>query len=467
MANLGIPWLVATAACLCVGAVAFYRGGPGLGVGIGLAMACLVPTWVDLGIGDARLNVRHATAIALMAAYCFHPRGRIWSSLNMLDIAVAGLVIWHIVVDYTVDGFSSVLPIRAYLEWGLPYVSGRFAMMHAHSISKLAVWFTSVAILIGLAAVVESISQMNIWEIVFGHVRADDLIKRPQGLRFGLSFRAMGPTRHPILLGCVLVLLVPWAISLATTDGVRWRRILGWSGVVSIILGTFAAMSRGPLLALIVAAFVATSFYYVWARRLFPAIIIVGALATFLGWSSILEFIDRIENEKSSARVVEINGEFERYTSSRARILIFQLYGPLVFRGGITGFGTAALEPTPPNIPGLSISARDHQTLGVVENSYLTIALRFGMVGVSLFILLHVAAIATAFSLARKQSLVTYPAPPVFLVAIGSILVGMSFEMMTVLPVYDFYFWVLFMCGMVAGLAALDVKIRRGEVSID
>jgi len=39
--------------------------------------------------------------------------------------------------------------------------------------------------------------------------------------------------------------------------------------------------------------------------------------------------------------------------------------------------------------------------------------------------------------------------------------------MMTVLPVYDFYFWVLFMCGMVAGLAALDVKIRRGEVSID
>ena len=467
MADLGIPWLVATAVCISVGGVAFYRGGPGLGVGIGLAMACLVPTWVDLGIGDARLNVRHATAIALMAAYCFHPQGRIWSSVNMLDVAVAGLVIWHIVVDYTIDGFSSVLPVRAYLEWGLPYVAGRFAMMHSSSISKLDVWFASVAVVIGLAAVVESMSQINIWEVVFGHVRADDLIKRPQGLRFGLLFRAMGPTRHPILLGCVLVLLAPWAISLATADGVRWRRILGWSGVVSIVLGVFAAMSRGPLLALIVAALVAISFYYVWARRIFSAAIIMGVLVTFLGWSSILEFIDRIENEKSSAQVVEMDGEFERHTSTRHRILIFKLYGPLVFRGGITGFGTAAIEPIPPNIPGLSISARDRQILGIVENSYLTIALRFGLVGVSLFILLHVAAIVTAFSLARKQSLVAYPAPPVFLVAIGSILVGMSFEMITVLPVYDFYFWILFMCGMVAGLAALDVKIRRGEVSID
>jgi len=308
---------------------------------------------------------------------------------------------------------------------------------------------------------------MNIWEIVFGQVRADDLIKRPQGLRFGLLFRAWGPTRNPILLGCVLVLMVPWAISLATTHGARWRRILGWSGVVSIILGTFAAMSRGPLLALIVAASVAMSFYYLWARRVFLATVVMAVLVGFWGWSSILEFLDRIENEKSSARVVEVDGDFERHSSTRHRILIFQLYGPLVFRGGITGYGTAALRPIPPNIPGLSISARDQQTLGIVENSYLTIALRFGLVGVFLFISLHVAAIATAFSLARKQSLVTYPAPPVFLVAIGSILVGMSFEMMTVLPVYDFYFWVLFMCGMVAGLAALDVKIRRGEVSID
>ncbi len=467
MAEVGIPWLVAAAVCLFIGAVAFYRWGPGAGVGIGLAMACLVPTWGYLDVSDSRLNVRHATAIVLMTAYCFHPQGRIWSTLNMIDVAVAGLVIWHIVVDYTIAGFSSLLPIRAYLEWALPYVSGRFAMMHARSISKLSVWFTGVAILIGLAAIVESFSQMNIWEIVFGQVRADDLIKRPQGLRFGLLFRAWGPTRNPILLGCVLVLMVPWAISQATTNGARWQRFLGWSGVVSIILGTFATMSRGPLLAIILAALVATSFYYAWARRVFSAAVVVGVLVTVWGWSSLWEFLDRIENESSMAQVVEVDGEIERYTNSRHRILIFQLYGPLVFRGGITGYGTAALRPIPPNIPGLSISARDQQTLGIVENSYLTIALRFGLVGVSLFVLLHVAAIVTAFSLACNQSLVTYPAPPIFLVAIGSVLVGMCFEMMTVLPVYDFYFWVLFMCGVVSGLAALDVKIRRGEVSLD
>ncbi len=69
----------------------------------------------------------------------------------------------------------------------------------------------------------------------------------------------------------------------------------------------------------------------------------------------------------------------------------------------------------------------------------------------------------TAIQLRRSAGLILYPDGPAFLTALASILVGVAFEIMTVFSSYDFMFWILFHCGVVAGLASLRHDMLRGK----
>ncbi len=49
-------------------------------------------------------------------------------------------------------------------------------------------------------------------------------------------------------------------------------------------------------------------------------------------------------------QVVEVDGEYEAFSGSRNRLLVWEVYGPLVLKGGPLGFGTEAVSSFPPNI---------------------------------------------------------------------------------------------------------------------
>ncbi len=465
MADISIFWLVATAICVGVGAVAVYRHGPGVGAGVGLAVACLMPTWTATWVYGQPIDVRLATAIALIGAYCFHSDGKIWSRINLIDIAVAGLVVWQVTVDWLHDGFGALVPLTSYLEWALPYLAGRFSVMHSGALASIRLPFACCAVVIACLALVESFANVNAWEMLFGPV--DDLVKRGRGMRYDFLYRAMGPTRHPIFLGIVLMLMVPWAVSLIDSEGSRKLKYIGWLSLAGVVVGVLATVSRGPLLCLFLAAATALSYYSLWARRVFAVTIVLGAILAAVNWSSVVGFVESTGSINVRSRVVEVDGEAVAYTGSNNRLFVLEIYGPLVVRGGAMGFGTEATSSFPPNIPGLPVSARAQEVLGIVDNSYILIGLRLGIVGLAFFVLMLFASIYNAFSLARNQSLVTYPGGSLFLVALGSILLAVSVEILTVFSSYDFIFWLLFTCGVVSGLTALDRKIRGGEVQID
>ncbi len=465
MTEISGSWLVAVVVCLAAGVIVSLRSGPGAGVASGLALGCLVPTWVLLSINRWPIDVRLTVAAVLVSAYCFHPAGRFIRRITLIDLAVVGLVVWHIVVDWMHEGFNPWIPLRAYGEWALPFVAGWFAVMHRGSISLLAPWFAGVAVVAAVLALPEAIVGINSWELLFGEV--DDLVKVHRGQRYGLLNRAMGPTRHPIFLGIVLLMLIPWAVSLIGSEQRRRRQVFGWLSLLTIVLGMFATMSRGPLIGLVVSGVTAACFYSLWARRIFGVAAVAGLFAVVIGWSSFIDFLDRTENTQSFGNVIELNGVVEQYTGTRNRLFVVKVYGPLVLRGGAVGFGTTAVSSFPPNIPGLPVLARTREVLGIVDNSFILIGLRFGLVGLGLLLMLLAATIVKAYVLARQLSLVTYPNGPGFLVALGSILVGVSVVILSVFSSYEFFFWILFTCGVVSGLAALDLRIRRGEIQVD
>jgi len=69
---------------------------------------------------------------------------------------------------------------------------------------------------------------------------------------------------------------------------------------------------------------------------------------------------------------------------------------------GLRCFSNDSASTFPPNIPGLPPEVKAREILGYVDNSYLLIGLRFGIIGCTFFSLLIVTSIGIAFGLMRS-----------------------------------------------------------------
>ena len=120
---------------------------------------------------------------------------------------IALMCVSHIATDYFATGLTPILPFRAYGEWALPYVAGRYAIRDRNDLKWIAPWVAGVLLFLGVMSCIESLSTVNPFEVIFGN-RPTELASR-NAARLGLK-RAFGPTTHPIFLGMVLAVLMPW-----------------------------------------------------------------------------------------------------------------------------------------------------------------------------------------------------------------------------------------------------------------
>ena len=218
---------------------------------VGMAIALLAASWFKVSIAGFDVNVASAATIVLMTAVCFHSFKGIWTPLTVLDVLMTSIVVWHIVVDvhygmHPINAFA-----EAYSEWALPYVTGRFAAVHRHAVATYAPWIVIAGIFFGVAAVVESLTSINFWEKIISPI--DDAVFQPRFAtkRYGLLYRAHGPLRHPIFLGVLFLMLMPWAVVLIESEKSSRRfRALGVTGLIVGCLGIAATVSRGPMIAL-------------------------------------------------------------------------------------------------------------------------------------------------------------------------------------------------------------------------
>lgn len=433
---------------------------PNLAVGACAAIALLAPTWVTIGTSPLIFDVRMALACLMLIIYCFHPLGTLRYPHHWLDAVVLALILVHVASDIFIGGSTAAVSLRAIGEWSLPYLAGRCAVLFRGSVTWLAPWFAVSLIILGIGALVESYSGINPWEILFTPV--DDLVQRSREPRYGLLYRAAGPTRHPIFLAILLLLLVPWTIALIERGTSRWAQAMGGCALVMALLGMLATVSRGPLIGLAMAASTAICIRWPKVRPGFLLTAVIILAASFFYGSEMVTWMEKTDARGSRGKLVDVDDEAVVYSNTRNRLLVWKIYGPLVIRGGFFGYGTDAVSSFPPNIPGLPKSARAAETLGIVDNSYLLIGLRFGWVGVALFSLLLGGSIATALSHRRAAGLMFYPYGAAFLTALASILVGVALEIATVFFSYEFAYWLLFHCGVVAGLASLRQRLLGG-----
>ncbi|TWT66643.1 O-antigen ligase family protein [Allorhodopirellula solitaria] len=442
-----------------------YRHGKQYVLGAGMAVSMLAGTWFEITLWNTEINVAMATAIVLLIAYCTHSWREIFKALNLLDVLVGALMIWHIIVDVSHEGQPLAFTLRAYGQWMLPYAAGRYAFLHPGSMSKLSPVFVAVASFIAIAAVYESFTSVNLWETIFIHV--DDKVSRVVGQRYGLLYRSIGPVRNAIFLGIMLYLLLPFAVDLTTPrDDARWRRAAGFAGMILIMLGIVATVSRGPMLCVVLAGAFALVCVNRYARWILIPLAAAGVIFTAVQFDTVANYLESGGDEHTRSRIVDVDheGDAEIHNNTRHRLLIPKIYGPIVFEGGPLGYGTTASSGFPPrNIPGLPNDPAISGLLRNVDNTYINIGLAFGWVGLALFVTLLITTIVQALQLAPVASTYLYPSDARVAVAYASIFFAIIFEIWTVHWSYDYSFWVLFQVGVVAGLTSQCVRVRRGE----
>ena len=428
----------------------------------------LAGTWFLGDLAGVPIDVRTAVSIIWLTIYCFHSGRRIIQKWGLMDVLIGAMLAWHIIVDSYHSGFDIGLPARAYGEWILPFAAGRYAIIFRESIVKLSPWFVAIGSILCIGGLVEFWFGINPWQLVF--VEIDDLVKQYSGSRWIGRERAQGPTRNPIFLAAILMMLVPWYLAWISDFRERNQDTTQQLWVVPALLlgllslGILATMTRGAIVAL------GLSFvFYLGTRNRYMAILastcvlIVGGLV-FVNFDSIASWLHRTTVATDKSQVVEVDGKAERYTGTHNRLWVFRVYAPLATQGGVFGYGSDRTDTFPPDIPGLPKDERSRRILRFVDNSLILLALRFGWIGGILFTLLFVAGTVQCLLLRETAETFFGPSGRIFIIAQACIFVGIAFQTVLVFWSYDYAFWVIFHLGVLAGLQSLRKLVLSGQI---
>ncbi|WDQ17497.1 O-antigen ligase family protein [Rhodopirellula sp. P2] len=438
-----------------------WKHGKHSALGAGMAASLLAGTWFEIVVLDTRINVTMATAIILLFVYCTHSWREIFRFLGPLDYLIGAITIWHVIVDTYYGEQPLAVAAQAYGQWMLPYAAGRYAFLHRESLPKLAPVFAIVGALVSVLCLTEAWTGVNLWETIF--VSRDDLVNFNGQLRYGIAYRACGPTRHAIFLSNVLLTLVPFAV-LLTQRGIDWFPKLGkwnqWLGpvlLVVLLLGVASSISRGPVVTLVLAACLAFAWLYRPAAWTVFALLVISMAWIASDWEGFVRLLETDSNDRKRAAVLVVDEQEESvvYTGTRNRLVNLQVYVPILIQGGPLGYGTIDSTGFPPeNLPGLPTDPQVRKRLGIVDNAFLNNGLRFGWVGLALFTGLFFMASSTAFQLSRRASTYFFPLDQRYFLAAATLTIAFLFEIATVFWSYDYAFWVLFGFGLIAGLSS-------------
>ena len=446
MQGVSEGWLFGVCSIAAVWVILLIKRGPAQALGPAIALSFLFPVWLKVQFAGVPFDIRTTiTALALLGYIC-HPDGKIRSPLTLLDFCIAMMWCSHVVSDIYADGFNATLPLRAYGEWVLPYVAGRFAIRDRQSLAGIAPWIAGVLVVLGILSCVESISKINPFESVFGNRPSELAYRGSQRLGFK---RAFGPTMHPIFFGMLQATLLPWLAFYRQPGQTREVRVIIWCAFLISVAGIVCTVSRTPALTVVLVGILLLAFCYVTLR--WPlALITTATIVLFLIFpNEITDTISRWTGGGEKLQLVEIDGKAVESSSSRSRLVVLRAYSDAAIKAGPIGFGSEATSTFPPKIPYMQGKTQISHMFKMIDNGYLLITLRFGWIGGISLLMLFMTATFTGFSLSFENSgqIVTAAMGCLFAVT-GTI------SLMLVWLSYDFAFPLLWSFGIISGLAS-------------
>lgn len=432
-------WLVSVVFSLVIGlGFAFWKGAA-TGLGIAVVASCLFPDWLEYPLAGMPFTVRTTVCALAIFAYALRYPWRIKSPLIPLDFAVAGLVVAHTITDYHY-GVGWLAGLRGYGEWALPYVCGRYALRRNENPVILGWAVCTLLVLLSIGAMIEVATKTNVWEVVFGN-RSGQFPR--DAMRYGLK-RAYGNTIHPIFYAMQLVVLLPWPIYLwRATENVSARTIAGTVLLIAFI-GSISTVSRSPILAFIAVPVFALAVKFVWARWLAGLAVIAVLVLMF---QSPVDFTkDAAAAAGDEFKQVYIGDEKVPISSLMTRFWLYRVYWPALQDGGLLGYGTQATSEFPVDVPKRPKNADTLYMFRWIDNAYILLGLRFGLIGLIAYVIFLLTAIGTGLSLRRDRYWSTMA------ISFASTYLTLAMMLLSVWMSYDFGFEALWMAGVIGGI---------------
>lgn len=380
---------------------------PQLAAGVIVPLAWLAPVWLQWtiiqhnngSIVGTGIDVKLGVSTAVLVSYLFFKRSTYPFRLVPCDYAMIGMVVVHGLSDVYHQGLQPIILGRMYAEWWVPYVVGRIAFQYRRDISAFWPVLVAVAIWLGVLSVLETITEYNLYEALFGMRPSEGVVHESK--RWGM-LRACGPTLNPIYLGCLQLLLLAWT-SYAALLAARKQASIAWL-IAPIIsgLGILSSGSRAPILGMLLFVPTLLFFRFPKLRWVMLAMALVGGVFVISQREMLIESLEQWSGEdryyRADVRML-VNDESKEFSNTRYRLLLIDVYKIAVKRGGLLGFGSEAVTGFPIQVPVGPQEFETLRTMRSIDNTYLLITLRFGYLGLLCFVLAACTAIYQLFAI--------------------------------------------------------------------
>jgi len=225
-------------------------------------------------------------------------------------------------------------------------------------------------------------------------------------------------------------------------------------------------MSRGPTLALGSTLYLTAALRRPrWRWPMLAAVLIMGTLAVWQR-NLVLDALHVWSTEAAHIRKhgftkVIIDGKPVEYSGTMHRILMWEVYSNAMQRAGWIGFGTDRTSEFPPRIPLGPTDVQTLKRLSFVDNEYILLDLRFGLIAVICFIVAGLSVVAYFMLGALHQ-----PAEnSLFLASMGAMVLSVMLILLTVWLPHDFGFALIWTMGIGSGLRSAWQRGYRAEGS--
>ncbi len=445
-----------------------YRFNPRLAIGVVIATAFLLPVWcqfdmigvsneLELALG---LDLKVSVGTTCLILYCFMPGRTFPVTLVPCDFVMIFLVTTHAMSDCFNEGFTWILVPRIYAEWYVPYITGRLVIQKQGDISNFWKIMAAFGTVVGMLAVFEAFSYVNLYEYIFGPRPLNGVPR--DVIRWGIK-RSYGHSMHPLYLSVVLIGLLGWSFFGSLQSVYRRANKFWLFAPLWPILGIAVTGARSSILAIPIIAIATLFFGFRKLRWWIIGTTLIAGGFVMINREAIIVKLEQWGGERRGyvKNQIVVDGEVLSHSGTRNRLNLLAVYDIALRRSGLLGFGTENVGDFPPNVP---LGPREVATLKKVkyiDNQFILITLRFGYLGLLFFAGAIFAAIMQLFYVGNQ-----YPGRSVqrFCACIAAGLVGTSICLLTVWMPHEIGFLLCWTLGL---SSAVMVAYIRGELSSD
>jgi hypothetical protein len=375
-------------------AVQTYARGARSGLWWGWLVALLlVPSWMIVRFGALTIDLRTVAAVTGLVGVWLFGRRLVHHTWLAADFLIGGLVAIQIASEFQSGQFGLLSAAEIARIWLLPYLVGRCFLGSERNIRDVLPAFARTTLVLSLYAVMEAVTHVNPLNELMGKVYG--VLEAGEGYRWGLK-RAQAFFDHPIYLGFLLVLILPWAL-VARRLALKGESPLWWK-YLPIFVGVALACtaSRGPVIAGILTICVSALLTRPrwWVPALGFATVSVAGMLLFQG--AVVEGLASIAGGTNEEPVMLVIGDREvAYTGTSHRVLLFQVYDHAVGQLEPLGYGSQLRGVNIDDVP---------ERFRSIDCHYLLFLLQRGPLGLGMFVLFALVTLGNLASVAWKSA---------------------------------------------------------------